>query len=348
MSSTKPDRQLPLAAKKKHRQVFVAYSYRLYPKADYRTLYKELEKAYDVTFIFADEKITNMHIMKKIESFIRGSDFSVFDISGWNPNVTLELGFAMALNDQWYIAMDPSRTEVKEVPSDLRGLDRIEYSSYSELREKLQTVMAQRYPRRAPGGIDAYLEEQRRAVLDLLRREPGLTVTSMAQVLGVDVQVTQLIVRPLVENSTLMTQGRRKATKYFLADALVGKMTVKMSRSITSKRRRQRPIRDRRDAAKKVHRRATEARPSQNGSPAGTELALNDKESAVLALLSARKSPIHLREIGALCFPTADDAKAYSWARNSVRRLVLSGTIKKVGSGTYAIAGDRAANSNSV
>lgn len=58
------------------KQVFVAYSYRLYPKDDYRKHYKELEEKYDVTFIFADEKITNMHIMKKIETYIRGSDFS--------------------------------------------------------------------------------------------------------------------------------------------------------------------------------------------------------------------------------------------------------------------------------
>src|SRR5689334_11857778 len=96
--------QMQLPATELRKQVFVAYSYRLYPKDDYRKLYKQLEERYDVTFIFADEKITNMHIMKKIETFIRGSDFSIFDISGWNPNVTLELGFAMAAGDQWYIA----------------------------------------------------------------------------------------------------------------------------------------------------------------------------------------------------------------------------------------------------
>lgn len=122
------------------KQVFVAYSYRLYPKTDYRSVFKALEKKYDVSFIFADEKITNMHIMKKIESFMRSSDFSLFDISGWNPNVTLELGFAMAIGDQWYIAVDPSKTDTKEVPSDLRGLDRIEYGSYAELGGQTRTL----------------------------------------------------------------------------------------------------------------------------------------------------------------------------------------------------------------
>src|SRR5260370_20105549 len=90
------------------KQVFVAYSYKTYPKDDYRAVFTGLEKTYDVRFVFADEKITNMHIMQKIISYIRSSDFSLFDISGWNPNVTLELGFAMAIGDAWYICFDPS------------------------------------------------------------------------------------------------------------------------------------------------------------------------------------------------------------------------------------------------
>lgn len=198
------------------RNVFVAYSYKLYPKADYRKIFKELEKNYQVTFIFADEKITNMHIMKKIETFIRASDFSIFDISGWNPNVTLELGFAMSLADNWYIAIDPSKTEINEVPSDLRGLDRIQYSSYSELSEKLGTVMEQRYPRRTHEGIDDFLEDKRAELRGLLKKEPGLAMTSISQVLGIDVQVAQLVVRPLLEGGELDTEGKRKGTKYYL------------------------------------------------------------------------------------------------------------------------------------
>jgi hypothetical protein len=198
------------------KQVFVAYSYRLYPKADYRKLYKELEEKYDVTFIFADEKITNMHIMKKIETFIRGSDFSVFDISGWNPNVTLELGFAMAVGEQWYIAIDPSKTEIKEVPSDLRGLDRIEYGSYAELSEKLTILLEQRYPRRPRGTIDAYLDERRQEVREMLKSHPGLTVISMAELLNMTVPVSQLIVKPMLDNGELETAGIKKSTKYYL------------------------------------------------------------------------------------------------------------------------------------
>lgn len=198
------------------KQVFVAYSYRLYPKADYRKLYKELEEKYDVTFIFADEKITNMHIMKKIETFIRGSDFSIFDISGWNPNVTLELGFAMAVSDQWYIAIDPSKTDTKEVPSDLRGLDRIEYGSYTELSDKLKILIEQRYPTRKRGTIDSYLDERRIEVRGALKDHPGLTIISLAQLLSVEVPVAQLVVKPMLDAGELETTGVKKSTKYYL------------------------------------------------------------------------------------------------------------------------------------
>jgi hypothetical protein len=53
------------------RQIFVAYSYKLYPKADYRKVYQELSKAFQVEFVFADEKITNLHILQKIANYIR-------------------------------------------------------------------------------------------------------------------------------------------------------------------------------------------------------------------------------------------------------------------------------------
>jgi len=167
-----------------------------------------------VTFIFADEKITNMHIMKKIESYIRGSDFSIFDISGWNPNVTLELGFAMAVNDEWFITIDPSKTTVDEVPSDLRGLDRIQYSSFSELGAKLTALLDQRYSKKERTSIDDYLGEQRAEIKKLLRRQPGLTITSIAQLLQVEVAVAQLAMKPLAD--TLETSGRRKGMQYFL------------------------------------------------------------------------------------------------------------------------------------
>jgi len=205
-------------ATQKRRQVFVAYSYKLYPKNDYRKFYKELEKQYDVGFVFADEIISNMHIMRKIESYIRNSDFCIFDVSGWNPNVTLELGFAMAVNNKWYIALDPSKTEVKEVPSDLRGLDRIEYSSYTELQAKLTILMEQNYPKKPKPSIDEFLTSRRLEVLDLLAKSPGLTANSLSLLLSMSVGVLQLVLQPLLAEGKLTGKGKTRGRKYYLAN----------------------------------------------------------------------------------------------------------------------------------
>jgi hypothetical protein len=55
---------MPGARENLTKQVFVAYAYNLYDQRDYRKVYASLEKAFGVKFIFADEKITNMHILR--------------------------------------------------------------------------------------------------------------------------------------------------------------------------------------------------------------------------------------------------------------------------------------------
>jgi len=196
------------------RQIFVAYPYRLFPKADYRAVFEGVSDDYAVTFLFADEKITNMHILQKIISYIRASDFSIFDISGWNPNVTLELGIAMSSEEDWYISFNPTLTDLNEVPSDLRGIDRIEYASYTDYGDKLRALVEQRYPKRT-SSIETFLDDIRSNVRDLLAAQPGLTMQELADVAGSTVAVMQLAVRPMV-GTELRTTGRTKAMKYFL------------------------------------------------------------------------------------------------------------------------------------
>jgi len=128
------------------RKIFVAHPYNLYDNNDYRRIFVLLGQIYGVKFIFADEKITNMYLLEKIKDYIRDSDFSIFDISGWNPNVTLELGMALAERDNdWYICFNPDMTDFTEVPSDIRGIDRIEYRAFSELEKKVRSLLEERY-----------------------------------------------------------------------------------------------------------------------------------------------------------------------------------------------------------
>lgn len=196
------------------KQIFVAYAYNLYDRRDYRRVYSALEKAFGVKFIFADEKITNMHILQKIISFIRSSDFSLFDISSWNPNVTLELGISLASSDDWYICFNPDKTDIKEVPSDIRGLDRIQYSSFSELEEKLTILLDQWYPRSTRTTVEDYFATAKGDALGLIRKTPGLKVTEIADVLGMNLPMAKVVVAQLVSDGSVRIEGKTRGAKY--------------------------------------------------------------------------------------------------------------------------------------
>jgi hypothetical protein len=201
--------------KKVPRQIFVAYSYRLYNSPDYRKVYKALAEAYDVTFLFADEKITNLHILEKIQRYIRESQFGIYDISGWNPNVTLELGLAFGLGEAAYIAFDPSKVDLSEVPSDLRGIDRMQYSSYSELEDKIGLLLGQEMPAPKTHQAENQLVELREQLWDIVSPDDGLKIADLGRALGVSTALAQLVVRPLVGQG-LRTEGQRRGMRYFL------------------------------------------------------------------------------------------------------------------------------------
>jgi hypothetical protein len=69
--------------------VFVACPYTLFPMDDYKRMFASVARSYDVAFKFADEQIISQHILQKILNYIRDHDISLFDITGWNPNVAL-------------------------------------------------------------------------------------------------------------------------------------------------------------------------------------------------------------------------------------------------------------------
>lgn len=202
---------------RKPRQIFVAYSYKLYPKADYRRVFADLAKAFKVEFVFADEKITNLHILQKIANYIRESRFGIYDISGWNPNVTLELGLAFGLSEKPFIAIDPSKTNVDEVPSDLRGMDRIQYGSYAELQAGLERLLAQEFPVQPAHDVENQLTQLREQAVKVIAESEGLKVPDIAKLLGVSIDMAKVVVRPLVGDK-LRIEGVKRGAKYYLND----------------------------------------------------------------------------------------------------------------------------------
>lgn len=199
---------------KKPRQVFVAYSYRLYDKRDYRRSFTSIGKAFEVEFVFADERISSLHILQKIANYIRESQFGIYDITGWNPNVTLELGLALGMGEKVFIALNPNETELDDVPSDLKGVDRLQYSSFSELEEELERLLSQAMPPpKDPQAEDFMLQLQDR-VVDTVNKSPGMAISTIAKAIGVNVDLARVAAKNELD-SRLRTEGYTRGTKYF-------------------------------------------------------------------------------------------------------------------------------------
>jgi len=195
------------------RQVFVAYPYAI-PRADYRRPFQVVGKAFNVNFVFADEKISDLHILEKIRGYIRDSVFGVYDITGWNPNVALELGLAFGLGKTAYIAFDPSKTASDEVPTDLRGMDRLQYSSFAELESRLEWLIGQELPLPRAHDAENQLVELRTEVLALVEASEGLRIGDIAKAVGITTDLAKVVVRPMIGEG-LRTTGERRGTKYF-------------------------------------------------------------------------------------------------------------------------------------
>ena len=170
-----------------------------------------------MTFVFADERISGQHIMAKILREIRASDFSVFDISGWNPNVTLELGMAYALDAPHYICYNPAHNAQKDVPSNLRGISRIQYDSMSKLGDGLVALLDQQYPREDES-VEEHTARMRNMVARLLESagDKGLSVIEISETLRCNKRMARVIVEDMMEDGGVSSLGERRGMRYVL------------------------------------------------------------------------------------------------------------------------------------
>ncbi len=110
----------------KHPSVFVGCPYK--PKKTFERLRQVLGHI-PLEFVYADSSISTQHVLERIRRGITRTDYSLFDITGWNPNVTLEVGLAEGLNKPYYILFRPGRGAQQEPPADLKGVQRFQYKN---------------------------------------------------------------------------------------------------------------------------------------------------------------------------------------------------------------------------
>jgi hypothetical protein len=195
--------------------VFVACPYMLFPIEDYKKVFETIAKGYHVTFKFADEQITSQHILTKISNYIREHDISLFDITGWNPNVALELGIAVGMGRKYFILLNTHIDVNKEAPSDIRGIERIQYTSNQELEAKMAILIKQELPNNQDRSESAF-ESIKSNITKVLGDNLGIGIIKISELARQDKAIVQSVVRAMVQSGDLRTQGQRKGTVYYL------------------------------------------------------------------------------------------------------------------------------------
>jgi hypothetical protein len=147
-------------------QVFLGCPYRPAFRRTYQRLKRELEAESPLQLVMADTAaITSRDtLLGHITDLIRESGGCIFDATGGNPNVSLEVGVAHALGADFILTLNtrtrsraatgqrgagsrrPGTDHAKPIIADLQGRNRIEYRSYSGLKKQLVDRFLRRLP----------------------------------------------------------------------------------------------------------------------------------------------------------------------------------------------------------
>jgi hypothetical protein len=120
-------------------KIFVAYPYAL---AGYRDALAKSLAAPDFELLYADEHLADDHVLRKIEDMLASCDLGLFDVTGGNPNVTLELGIAIAAPHPYVVAVQ--NDAVGKLGADIHGWDQLRYQTVEELGSKLRGFIDRR------------------------------------------------------------------------------------------------------------------------------------------------------------------------------------------------------------
>ena len=194
-------------------KVFVAHPYKSIPIEDYRSALKEVEKENPgCKFTYADEEITSDYILEKIEKMILESDISLYDLTTWNPNVALELGLAFGLKRKYYILFNPKQ-DASEVPSDIRGIERVEYGSMTELRSKVTLIIRKHMIMAKTDVKNEYSSLKEKIKSHILSKGP-VSIAQLESALGLAKPMISPFLAELKESREIETIGAKKGTKY--------------------------------------------------------------------------------------------------------------------------------------
>src|SRR5437870_12221141 len=118
--------------------VFVAEHYDANRK-EREDVMREALKGYNL--VIADQKITNLNLLRKVLQEIGQAEYGIAEITELNENVILELGIMYGLNKPALILAKNTQSS-DFVPSNLQGQEQLRYADNEELSRKLRDGMA--------------------------------------------------------------------------------------------------------------------------------------------------------------------------------------------------------------
>jgi len=133
-------------------QVFVGCPFQSSVRKNYDRLKLELEAQTPLRVVLADTaSLTSTDdLLEHITALIRDSAACLFDATGANPNVSLEVGIAHALPTDFLLTISTRRPPVagrarrgrrttpdRPLIADLQGRNRIEYKTYRSLKDQV-------------------------------------------------------------------------------------------------------------------------------------------------------------------------------------------------------------------
>lgn len=214
--------------------VFMGYPYTPpLPQDDYRAVTSELQSELPVRLWYFLDEVTTQEMMRKIWRAILRSDLALFDISGGNPNVALEMGMALAIGRRCIPLLKTNEPNPLGT-ADLGYTERAEYTSRETLKIKLRDlVKAQSTAMRILNDVsyqiqgeafpyprEEIVQKLTQIVVHVFRTKKHTTRAGVASVFGNYAQAG-IVLDALRLRGVFKLEGQRRWARYLLGDTWV-------------------------------------------------------------------------------------------------------------------------------
>jgi len=220
--------------KKRNNFVFLAYPF-IPPidKGAYNEIVKDIEKKYPVRMWYFSDEVTTSELMRKVWRAILRSDLAIFDVSGGNANVALELGLSLAIEKSCLTILKTGEDNPLG-RADLSYAERVEYNSLGQLKERLEYIVTKHT---ACGRLISQLAEQmhhesgqtKEAIFENIRVilhrifDRKFVKKADARTLIGNPTLADTIINTLKANEVITLDGGKKASKWKFTDGYVTK-----------------------------------------------------------------------------------------------------------------------------